>query len=139
MRKEDISNTFVHLTNVAIQKHAPGFDRSKGMKWAIRSLRLYMTTRHGAEATNELFGVIQGLIIRTLLAVQPAMINDKHCFEVSEWPDCRMDRSRGMSSSSWRAGRSRSAVCRLVHPTAATCPHLLSLSSTATTSSLTPR
>ncbi len=36
----------------------------------------------GADATNELFGAIQGLIIRTLLAVQPAMINDKHCFEV---------------------------------------------------------
>ncbi len=47
MRKEDIANTFVHLTNVAIQKHAPGFDRSKGMKWPIRSLRLFMNTRHG--------------------------------------------------------------------------------------------
>jgi tubulin polyglutamylase TTLL9 len=48
MRKEDIGNTFVHLTNVAIQKHAPGFDRAKGMKWAIRNLRLYMLTQHGA-------------------------------------------------------------------------------------------
>jgi hypothetical protein len=36
----------------------------------------------GADATNELFGAIQGLIIRTLLAVQPAMIQDRHCFEV---------------------------------------------------------
>lgn len=122
MRKEDISNTFVHLTNVAIQKHAPGFDKAKGMKWPIRSLRLFMQTRHGglcanipsalppcfamllqhrrrmhglhmhtmkhthehagADANNELFGAIQALIVRTLLAVQPAMINDKHCFEV---------------------------------------------------------
>lgn len=29
MKKEDITNTFIHLTNVAIQKHAPGFDAAK--------------------------------------------------------------------------------------------------------------
>ncbi len=34
-KKEDITNTFMHLTNVAIQKHAPGFDSSKGMKWSV--------------------------------------------------------------------------------------------------------
>lgn len=28
-KKEDINNTYMHLTNVAIQKHAPGFDQSK--------------------------------------------------------------------------------------------------------------
>ena len=28
-KKEDITNTYMHLTNVAIQKHAPGFDQSK--------------------------------------------------------------------------------------------------------------
>ncbi|KAL6749379.1 tubulin tyrosine ligase-like family, member 9 [Haematococcus lacustris] len=82
MKKEDITNTFIHLTNVAIQKHAPGFDVAKGMKWSIRSLRAFMTTRHGAEASNELFHNMQNLIIRALLAVQPAMINDKHCFEL---------------------------------------------------------
>jgi hypothetical protein len=38
----------------------------------------------GLEAANELFNDIQNLIIRALLAVQPAMINDKHCFEVSQ-------------------------------------------------------
>ena len=142
MRKEDIGNTFVHLTNVAIQKHAPGFDRSKGpKKWPIRSLRLFMATRHGGaesagfatllgapalaalaprslapqaalpwaascaapapapkgkpcpwrlltlpappgqSATNEVFAAMEGLIVRTLLAVQPSMIQDKHCFE----------------------------------------------------------
>ena len=41
-----------------------------------------MVARHGAEATNELFHNIQNLIIRALLAVQPAMINDKHAFEL---------------------------------------------------------
>ncbi len=49
---------------------------------SIRSLRTYLIARHGAEATHELFHNIQNLIIRCLLAVQPAMINDKHCFEL---------------------------------------------------------
>jgi tubulin polyglutamylase TTLL9 len=52
MKKEDISNTYIHLTNVAIQKHAPNFDRGKGMKWPIRSLRTYLNTRHGAAAST---------------------------------------------------------------------------------------
>jgi hypothetical protein len=37
----------------------------------------------GLPASNRLFQDIQNLIIRALLAVQPAMIADKHCFEVS--------------------------------------------------------
>lgn len=82
MKKEDITNTYIHLTNVAIQKHAPTFDAAKGMKWSIRSLRMFLTTKHGPQASNELFNNIQNLIIRALLAVQPAMINDKHCFEL---------------------------------------------------------
>ena len=77
-KKEDITNTYMHLTNVAIQKHAPGFDPSKqGLKWSIRSLRTYMMARHGVEATNELFHNMQNLIIRCLLAVQPAMISEQ--------------------------------------------------------------
>jgi hypothetical protein len=189
MKKEDISNTYIHLTNVAIQKHAPNVDRGKGMKWPIRSLRMYLNTRHGEalslelhtnsstlqklatctssiavcfahmcwatpdaclhvvgfscsrllwrvgcntmrwvgqhmvttlgikalmtasdrirlfsscccgrrycccllgpEATNELFNSIQNVILRALLAVQPSMINDKHCFEVNCCCCCR--------------------------------------------------
>lgn len=36
----------------------------------------------GAGAANALFGSIQALLIRALLAVAPNMINDKHSFEV---------------------------------------------------------
>jgi hypothetical protein len=36
----------------------------------------------GADASNQLFADIQNLIIRALLAVQPAMINDRHAFEL---------------------------------------------------------
>lgn len=39
----------------------------------------------GYEAANQLFHDIQNIIIRALLAVQPAMINDKHCFELYGW------------------------------------------------------
>ncbi|KAG1677585.1 hypothetical protein FOA52_014483 [Chlamydomonas sp. UWO 241] len=81
-KKEDIGNVHMHLTNVAIQKNAPGFDKSIGMKWSIHSLRNYLLARHGGEATNELFHGIQSLIMRCLLAVQPAMINDRHSFEL---------------------------------------------------------
>jgi hypothetical protein len=52
MKREDITNTFIHLTNVAIQKHAPTFDKDKGMKWPIRSLRLFLNTRHGAHTLS---------------------------------------------------------------------------------------
>jgi hypothetical protein len=48
----------------------------------------------GQEATDELFGAIQNLILRALLAVQPVIINDKHSFEV-----------RGeAAAAAWRAG-----------------------------------
>eukprot|EP00775_Hariotina_reticulata_P014320 gene14320-46_t len=82
MKKEDISNTYIHLTNVAIQKHAPNFDKQKGMKWSIRSFRTFLNTKHGVNVTDDLFNNIQGLMVRALLAVQPAMINDKHSFEL---------------------------------------------------------
>lgn len=32
---------------------------SQGMKWSIRSLRMFMETRHSADSTNELFHNIQ--------------------------------------------------------------------------------
>jgi hypothetical protein len=46
-------------------------------------LLLLLLLVSGAEVTNELFNSIQNVILRALLAVQPSMINDKHCFEVS--------------------------------------------------------
>ncbi|KAF8063863.1 Ttll9 [Scenedesmus sp. PABB004] len=108
MRKQDIGNAYVHLTNVAIQKHTPGFHR--GMKWPIRSLRLYLTSRHGADATNELFAAIQGVVLRALLAVQPAMINDKHSFEARSAPG-RARRAGRRRAGRRRAGRRATPRC----------------------------
>ena len=41
-----------------------------------------MTAKHGAAEVTELFYAIQSLMVRSLLAVQNTMIQDKHCFEL---------------------------------------------------------
>lgn len=101
----DIMNTFVHLTNVAIQKtsdqynadvRAPVcFDQQctpvspsllhspqTGGKWDLRALKVYLISRFGHEAVDVLFHDMNGIMVRSLLAVQQIMINDKHCFEL---------------------------------------------------------
>lgn len=71
----------VHLTNVAIQKTHENYD-DKGCKWSLRQLRIYMTSKHGQEKTDQCFSHIQEVILRSLLAVQKILIQDKHCFEL---------------------------------------------------------
>eukprot|EP00958_Prasinococcus_capsulatus_P010054 scaffold978_cov392-Prasinococcus_capsulatus_cf.AAC.17 len=82
MRKEDIANSFIHLTNVAIQRTAENYDAKRGMKWPIRNLKLYLTSKHGCDAIDKLFHEIEMVIIRSLQSVQNVIINDKHCFEL---------------------------------------------------------
>jgi len=83
VNKEDLSNAYIHLTNHSVQKKDTSYDpRTTDLKWPIRSLKLYMISKHGAEATNELFHNIQNIIINSLRAVQPVIINDKHCYEM---------------------------------------------------------
>lgn len=81
------------------------------MKWPIRSLKLYLISKYGQKAANRCFELIQVrrgtpegrragrscaalsdqpppvpvpqlVIIRSLLAVQPVVTQDKHCFEL---------------------------------------------------------
>mmetsp|Transcript_28213 Transcript_28213/g.71956 ORF Transcript_28213/g.71956 Transcript_28213/m.71956 type:complete len:364 (+) Transcript_28213:200-1291(+) len=82
MRKDEIQNNFIHLTNVAIQKTNPEYQAGTGCKWSLRSLKLYLMSKHGPDAVNESFYEIQQMIIRSLLSVQKVIINDKHSFEV---------------------------------------------------------
>eukprot|EP00993_Chasmostoma_nieuportense_P001140 NODE_2046_length_1294_cov_74.487575_g1947_i0.p1 GENE.NODE_2046_length_1294_cov_74.487575_g1947_i0~~NODE_2046_length_1294_cov_74.487575_g1947_i0.p1 ORF type:complete len:427 (+),score=108.29 NODE_2046_length_1294_cov_74.487575_g1947_i0:26-1282(+) len=82
MNLKDIGDRFIHLTNVAVQKTAPGYNRQQGCKWSIRKLKTFLISRVGEAAANQLFADIQGVIIKSLLAVQKVMINDKHCFEL---------------------------------------------------------
>ncbi|KAG0560721.1 hypothetical protein KC19_9G007800 [Ceratodon purpureus] len=82
IKKEDIVNNLVHLTNFSIQKHAPTFKSKTGTKWSLHSLKMHMISKHGEQDVNGLFHNIHMLILRSLLAVQNVIIQDKHCFEL---------------------------------------------------------
>lgn len=60
----------VHLTNVAIQKHAGGYNHVHGGKWAVSKLRLYVESTAGAEAAEKLFRDMELIIYHSLKAVQ---------------------------------------------------------------------
>lgn len=77
----DIDNELVHLTNVAIQKHAEGYSHSHGGKWSLKNLKLYVEGTRGAEAASKLMADIGWTIVHSLKACQNVLINDRHCFE----------------------------------------------------------
>ncbi len=79
---EDIYNGFMHLTNVAIQKTADNYDERTGGKMELQALKFYLMSRYGVERIDALFWEIHMIILRSLLAVQPVMITDRHCFEL---------------------------------------------------------
>jgi len=54
----DMDNPFVHLTNVAIQKHNEDYNNKHGGKWHVQNLRLYVESTFGIEAANRLFTAI---------------------------------------------------------------------------------
>ncbi|KAH7488611.1 hypothetical protein PRIC1_007275 [Phytophthora ramorum] len=78
----DIANSFIHLTNVAVQKTSENYNKKHGGKWDLRNLKLYMMSKHGPERINKLFYDIQLVIIKSLLSVEKIIMNDKHCFEL---------------------------------------------------------
>eukprot|EP00026_Physarum_polycephalum_P009361 Phypoly_transcript_09482.p1 GENE.Phypoly_transcript_09482~~Phypoly_transcript_09482.p1 ORF type:complete len:397 (+),score=44.91 Phypoly_transcript_09482:157-1347(+) len=79
---KDMSNNFIHLTNVAVQKTSDSYNASTGCKWELRNLRLFLMSRHGVEATEKAFLDIQNIMLLALQSVQKVMIQDKHCFEM---------------------------------------------------------
>ncbi|XP_065828525.1 probable tubulin polyglutamylase TTLL9 isoform X2 [Oscarella lobularis] len=79
---DTITDSFIHLTNVAIQKTAPDYDPEKGCKWSLQQLRTYLTAEYGYMETITLFRLLDDIIIKSLQSVQKVMINDKHCFEL---------------------------------------------------------
>lgn len=78
-----LSQTEIHLTNVAVQKQTENYDEHLGGKWLLNKMRLFLMSRYGLEKTNACFGKIQELIVRTLEAVQKVMNTDRnHSFEL---------------------------------------------------------
>jgi tubulin polyglutamylase TTLL9 len=78
----NIADSFVHLTNVAVQKKAADYDKSKGCKMLFSDLKALLLSRHGEAAVSKCLAAIDNLFLTSLLAVQPAMTNDKRCFEM---------------------------------------------------------
>ncbi|XP_031569388.1 probable tubulin polyglutamylase TTLL9 isoform X1 [Actinia tenebrosa] len=79
---DSIDDSYVHLTNVAIQKTAPDYDPEKGCKWSLQQLRQYLVAKNGVPKVETALREIDNIIIKSLHAVQKVMINDKHCFEL---------------------------------------------------------
>ena len=77
----ELDNDFIHLTNVAIQKHNAEYNSVHGSKWHIHNLRLYLEGIYGITKSDKLFNEIDSIILHSLKAVQHVMMNDKHCFE----------------------------------------------------------
>lgn len=104
-RSESLTHTHTHTTHVPCCPPCPHTDwRQVGlacsqalpvqqvrcMVWICLLLLLLchgvhppcLWHRHGRARTDELFEEMQGIIVRSLQAVQKIMINDKHCFEL---------------------------------------------------------
>lgn len=79
---DELSNNFMHLTNVAIQKTSENYDDKIGGKWDVKGIKLYLMSKYGDEKVNECFVAIQDIIIKSLQSVAKTIINDKHCFEL---------------------------------------------------------
>lgn len=82
LSKGNLADTYVHLTNVAVQKQGPQYDASSGGKMDLRSLKLYVGTRFGRGRANKLFGDIEKVVVRTLLAGSKVIISDRQSFEL---------------------------------------------------------
>ncbi|KAG7190240.1 hypothetical protein KM043_006359 [Ampulex compressa] len=87
---ENIDDSRVHLTNMAIQLRAneqaesvPNKEEAKqGCKWALTRVREYLTARHGIPVVEATFQRIAGVIMASLLAVQSVIIQKRNSFEL---------------------------------------------------------
>ncbi|OAD61640.1 putative tubulin polyglutamylase TTLL9 [Eufriesea mexicana] len=83
---ENIDDSRVHLTNMAIQLKMQDDEKKeqlkKGCKWALIKVREYFTARHGVDTVEALFQRIAGVIMASLLAVQSVIMQGKNSFEL---------------------------------------------------------
>ena len=56
----------MHLTNVAVQKHADEYNQEHGSKWSIENLRFYLEQTRGVEASDKCFRDIDHIIYISL-------------------------------------------------------------------------
>lgn len=82
MDARHMTNTYVHLTNVAVQKRGDEYDARTGGKWGVHELRSYLASKHGEARVGELFEEIKLVVLRSLASVQPVIINSPNSFEL---------------------------------------------------------
>jgi hypothetical protein len=124
---ESIEDTYVHLTNIAIQKQADNYNPETGCKWELHELKQHVIARFGVETANRLFTDIQHIIVHALLSVQRVMLNDKHCFELYGYDIMINDDLKPVllevnASPSVRASPRRRRAPGRAHPAAASPP-----------------
>jgi len=79
---QEIDNMYMHLTNVAIQKHGETYNDKHGNKWPLQNLKTYIAGAYGSAVCRRLLADIDNVVIGSLKACQNVMINDRHCFEL---------------------------------------------------------
>jgi tubulin polyglutamylase TTLL9 len=77
---DNLSALEIHLTNVAIQKNTEEYCESKGGKWFLQRLRLYLNSKFGLARVEGLFNRLQDLVMRTLDCASKLITPDKRCF-----------------------------------------------------------
>lgn len=77
----DLDNSYMHLTNVSIQKNGEDYNENNGGKWTLKNLILYLQATKGKSVTQKLIDEMDSIFIHSLKSVQHLMTNDKHCFE----------------------------------------------------------
>ena len=60
-----------HLTNVALNKTAEGYNDTNAQKFDLRALRLSLNGRFGEDAVDTLFRDIQNVVVKSVLACAP--------------------------------------------------------------------
>lgn len=78
----DRNNTYIHLTNVAIQKNCKDYNSITGGKWNLRNMKIYLYSKYSREKVDNLYKRIQDTILKSILSVEKVIVNDKHSFEL---------------------------------------------------------
>ena len=79
-----------HLTNVALNKTADGYNARNAQKFDLKALRVHLRAKFGPNAVDELFERIASVVMRSVLACAPkfrktsfatSVKNAENCFE----------------------------------------------------------
>lgn len=77
-----VDNQYIHLTNVAVQKTCNQYDKTTGGKWHLRNLKLYLYSKFGVKAVEEIFAKIENIIKMSIFSASKIIANDRHSFEL---------------------------------------------------------